>query len=79
VCRLFIIFHLTFTANTSGQLMKLYCCYTITDTLNFLLLQSAYVQGDTKKKGTFEKQNKNWRNSRKKIYWQKLNHYNLHF
>ena len=32
-----------------------------------------------KKKGTFEKPNKNWRNPRKKIYWQKLNHYNLPF
>ena len=26
-----------------------------------------------KKTGTFEKPNKNWRNPRKKIYWQKLN------
>ena len=33
----------------------------------------------TQKKGTFEKPNKNWRNPRKKIYWQKLNHYNLPF
>ena len=32
-----------------------------------------------KKKQTFEKHNKNWRNPRKKIYWQKLNHYNLPF
>jgi len=32
-----------------------------------------------KKTGTFEKTNKNWRNPRKKIYWQKLNHYNLPF
>ena len=32
-----------------------------------------------KKTGTFENPNKNWRNSRKKIYWQKLNHYNLPF
>ena len=32
-----------------------------------------------KKKGTLEKPNKNWRNPRKKNYWQKLNHYNLHF
>ena len=32
-----------------------------------------------KKTGTFEKPNKNWRNPRKKIYWQKLNHYNLPF
>ena len=31
-----------------------------------------------KKTGTFEKPNKNWRNSRKKNYWQKLNHCNLH-
>ena len=30
-----------------------------------------------KKTGTFEKPNKNWRNPMKKIYWQKLNHYNL--
>ena len=37
------------------------------------------VQGDTKKTGTFEKPNKNWRNPTKKIYWQKLNHYNLPF
>jgi len=36
------------------------------------------VQGDTKK-GAFEKPNKIWRNQRKKIYWQKWNHYNLHF
>jgi len=28
-----------------------------------------------KKTGTFEKPNKNWRNPRKKMYWQKLNHY----
>jgi len=28
-----------------------------------------------KKTGTFEKPNKNWRNPRKKIYCQKLNHY----
>ena len=27
-----------------------------------------------KKTGTFEKPNKNWRNPRKKSYWQKLNH-----
>ena len=33
----------------------------------------------TQKTGTFEKPNKNWRNPRKKIYWQKLNHYNLPF
>jgi len=32
-----------------------------------------------KKTGTFEKPNKNWRNLRKKMYWQKLNHYNLPF
>ena len=32
-----------------------------------------------KKTGTFEKPNKNWRNPRKKVYWQKLNHYNLPF
>jgi len=32
-----------------------------------------------KKTGTSEKPNKNWRNPRKKIYWQKLNHYNLPF
>ena len=32
-----------------------------------------------KKTETFEKPNKNWRNPRKKIYWQKLNHYNLPF
>ena len=32
-----------------------------------------------KKTGTFEKPNKNWRNPRKKNYWQKLNHYNLPF
>ena len=37
-----------------------------------------YVQGDTKKTGTFEKPNKNWRNPTKK-FWQKLNHYNLPF
>ena len=37
------------------------------------------IQSDTKKTGTFEKPNKNWRNPRKKIYWQKLNHYNLPF
>ena len=36
------------------------------------------IQGDTKK-GTFEKPNKNWRNPRKKIYWQKLKRYNLPF
>jgi len=33
----------------------------------------------TQNTGTFEKPNKNWRNPRKKIYWQKLNHYNLPF
>ena len=32
-----------------------------------------------KKTGTFENPNKNWRNPRKNIYWQKLNHYNLPF
>jgi len=32
-----------------------------------------------KKTGTLEKPNKNWRNQRKNIYWQKLNHYNLPF
>ena len=32
-----------------------------------------------KKAGTLIKPNKNWRNPRKKIYWQKLNHYNLPF
>ena len=36
------------------------------------------VQGDTKKR-ELEKPNKNWRSPRKKIYWQKLNHYNLPF
>jgi len=35
--------------------------------------------GDTKKTRTFEKPNKNWRNPRKKNYWQKLNNYNLPF
>jgi len=30
------------------------------------------VQSDTKKTGTFEKPNKNWRNPKKKNYWQKL-------
>ena len=38
-----------------------------------------YIQSDTQKTGTFEKPNKNWRNPRKKICWQKLNHYNLPF
>jgi len=33
----------------------------------------------TQKTWTFEKPNKNWRNPRKKNYWQKLNHYNLPF
>ena len=33
----------------------------------------------TQKNGNFKKPNKNWRNPRKKIYWQKLNHYNLSF
>jgi len=48
---------------------------------DFSLPHLAYknIQGDTKKTGTFEKPNKNWRNPRKKIYWQKLNHYNLPF
>jgi len=32
-----------------------------------------------KKTGTFEKPNKNWINPRKKIYWQRFNHYNLPF
>ena len=41
--------------------------------------KSLMIQSDTKKMGTFEKPNKNWRNPRKKIYWQKLNHYNLPF
>jgi len=41
--------------------------------------QQKYIQSDTKKTGTFEKPNKNWRNPTKKIYWQKLNHYNLPF
>ena len=42
-------------------------------------LHAQVIQNDTKKTGTFEKPNKNWRNPRKKIYWQKLNHYNLPF
>ena len=33
----------------------------------------------TQKKWTFEKPPQNWRNPRKKNYWQKLNHYNLPF
>ena len=37
------------------------------------------IQNDTKKTGTSEKPNKNCRNPRKKIYSQKLNHYNLPF
>jgi len=40
--------------------------------------QHIYTQWH-KKTGTFEKPNKYWRNPRKKIYWQKLNHYNLPF
>ena len=44
-----------------------------------LTIGSAKIQNDTKKTGTFEKPNKNWRNPRKKFYWQKLNHYNLPF
>ena len=39
----------------------------------------SYLYTVTQKKGTFEKHNKNWRNPRRKIYWQKLNHYNLPF
>jgi len=35
--------------------------------------QQMYVYTEWHKKtGTFEKPNKNWRNPRKKIYWQKL-------
>ena len=33
----------------------------------------------TPKKRELEKPNKNWRNPRKKIYWQKLYHYNFPF
>ena len=47
--------------------------------LHFASIHKAQIQSDTKKTGTFEKPNKNWRNPRKKNYWQKLNHYNLHF
>jgi len=36
-------------------------------------VRCAQIQSDTKKTGTFEKPNKNWRNPRKKNYWQKLN------
>ena len=32
-----------------------------------------------KKRELLKKPNKNWRNPRKKTYWQKLNHYNLTF
>ena len=39
-------------------------------------VEAALIQSVTKKTGTFEKPNKNWRNPRKEIYWQKLNHYN---
>ena len=46
---------------------------------NSLSLVVPYHKGWHKKIGTFEKPNKNWRNPRKKIYWQKLNHYNLPF
>ena len=42
----------------------------------FLLQHST---GWHKKTRTFEKPNKNWRNPRKKNYWQKMNHYNLPF
>jgi len=31
-----------------------------------------YTEWHKKKTGTFEIPNKNWRNPRKKIYWQKL-------
>jgi hypothetical protein len=32
-----------------------------------MILDSLNIQSDTKKTGTFEKTNKNWRNPRKKI------------
>jgi len=41
--------------------------------------RSLNCTGWHKKTGTFEKPNKNWRNPRKKMYWQKMNHYNLPF
>ena len=47
-----------------------------------ILVSITHVYTDTewhKKRGTFEKPNKNWINPRKKIYWQKFNHYNLPF
>ena len=43
-----------------------------------LIMQYNYTEWH-KKNGNFEKPNKNWRNPRKKNYWQKLNHYNLPF
>ena len=42
------------------------------------LLWAEYTERN-KKTETFENPNKNWRNPRKKMYWQKLNHYNLPF
>ena len=38
----------------------------------------AYLQGDTKK-GNFWKTQQKLKKSKKKKYWQKLNHYNLPF
>jgi len=45
----------------------------LTSPWGWLLIAETYT-GWHKKTGTFEKPNKNWRNPRKKIYWQKLNH-----
>jgi len=52
-----------------------FCIYLRTNS-DFCCLQHT---GWHKKTGTFEKPNKNWRNPRKKIYWEKLNHYNNSF
>ena len=64
------------------DLIRLYIVFYFI--MNFVLLYRMtkfcfIIQDDTKKTETFEKPNKNWRNPRKKIYWQKLDHYNLPF
>ena len=51
---------------------------SLIDIVFFFFARLWYVQDDTKN-GNFWKPQQKLKKSKKKIYWQKLNHYNLHF
>ena len=69
----------SFTATTHFKSSRSFVSPCVCCMLCRMRLRRILQSMQRKKTGTFEKPNKNWRNPRKKIYWQKLNHYNFPF